>query len=140
MAKKAQYSKPTSQVDLEERQKKDYVPPSQVGGTEDPGQSENGYIATDPIYQNHADHTHAPYQADEKSAEGKLFAQQYSDDVDFDATNAPDSVDDASDDDDGAGQQSTTASGGAAKGPGEKPSSSGKAPRGQQSPPGGGSS
>jgi hypothetical protein len=90
---KPSFSKPNSQLDLEARQAEDYVPPSQVHpGTEEP-LSENGYIGTDPIYQNHANDTEAPYPVDEDSAEGKVEVTHLSDDVDYDSTGPEDGFD-----------------------------------------------
>ena len=79
---KPQYSKPTSQVDLEERQKKDYVPPAVLTQGEDQPVSENGYIGVDPIYQNFANETEAPF-AVEKGPEKEIFEAHLADDVDF---------------------------------------------------------
>ncbi|SRR6266540_328473 len=83
---KAEYSKPTSQLDLEARQADDYVVPAQVGPAVDPQLSDNGYVGVDKIYQNSASHVDAPYEGDPESAEGKVHAQFLSDDVEFGTT------------------------------------------------------
>lgn len=59
------YTKPTSQLDLEARQKDDYVPSIQLLKGTDPEPSENGYVGTDEIYQNYANETEKPLQAQE---------------------------------------------------------------------------
>lgn len=79
---KAQYSKPASELDLEARQKKDYQPSSVVGQAQDPQVSDNGYVAVDPIYQNHANDTEAPVKA-EGGAEAKVFEDHLAEDADF---------------------------------------------------------
>lgn len=89
---KASYSKPTSQLDLEARQKADYVPPGVVKKSEDQGLSDNGYIGVDPIYQNHANDTEAPIQS-EKGPEAKIFNNHYTDDVDFGSTGSEEGFD-----------------------------------------------
>lgn len=88
----AKYTKPASQVDLEERQKKGnqsarVLPsaPQFEGGKDDgrarqmtvPGNDTDGYIGVDPVYQNYANETEAPIEADE-SAESKV-ADEYAD-------------------------------------------------------------
>lgn len=96
---KATYSKPTSQVDLEARLKADAEetspPPRKKGEDFDaPGPfnvqgavnpdgepTEDGYVGTDKIYQNYANETDAPLQADEgadKLAE-EAFADAFGD-------------------------------------------------------------
>ena len=80
---KPQYSKPTSQVDLEERSKDDYVPPAQLIQGTDPQPAETGFVGVDPIYQNFASDTEKPLRA-EKGAEKKFEDQAYADEVDAD--------------------------------------------------------
>lgn len=79
---KATYSKPASQVDLEERQKKDYVPPSVLGQGVDPEPSENGFVATDPVYQGRANATERPVKITE-GAEAKVLNEFIADDAEF---------------------------------------------------------
>ena len=82
---KPKYSKPTSQVDLEARLKDDYVSPSVINQGVDPVyESENGYVAVDPIYQHFANETEKPL-ASESGVEKKLEEVYYNEDTDFDA-------------------------------------------------------
>ena len=81
---KANYEKPASLVDLEERQKKDYVPMGVLVPGTDREQSDNGYVNVDPIYQTFANETEKPFAA-ESGAEAKVEKNYFSDDVDFDA-------------------------------------------------------
>lgn len=80
---KASYSKPTSQLDLEERQSKDYVVPGQINLGTDPQPSDSGFVGVDPVYQNFANDTEKPFKA-EKGPEAKAEEVLYADDVDFD--------------------------------------------------------
>ena len=84
MAKKAMYSKPASQVDLEARQKSDYQPSTVLGKGVDPQLSENGFVGVDPIYQNFADVTGAPFAA-ESGPEAKLDSAYVTEDADYKA-------------------------------------------------------
>lgn len=79
---KAQYSKPTSQVDLEARQKSDYVPSTVLNQGSDPELSENGYVGVDPIYQNAANVTEQPIEAS-GGAEAKVFDQYLSETAEY---------------------------------------------------------
>jgi hypothetical protein len=115
MAPKPSYSKPTSQLDLEARQKPDYVPPGVVKQGEDQGLSDNGYIAVDPIYQNHANDTEAPIRA-EKGPEAKVFDNHYAEDVDFDTTGpeegeAPEDEDESEDENESSSSSQQSGSG-----------------------------
>ena len=80
---KPTYSKPTAQVDLEERMKDDYVVPTQLQQGSDPEPSETGFVGVDPIYQNFANDTEKPLRA-EKGVEKKLEDVVYADEVDED--------------------------------------------------------
>lgn len=80
---KPQYSKPTSQVDLEERSKDDYVPPAQLVQGTDPELASTPFVGVDPVYQNYANDTEKPLRA-EKGAEKKFEDLAYADDVDED--------------------------------------------------------
>lgn len=94
---KAKYEKPASQVDLEARQKSDYVPPSvkKVGTDAEP--SENGYVGVDPIYQNYANDTDGP-QAAESGPEAKVESDFYADEVDYEAGATPEGEKEAEED------------------------------------------
>jgi hypothetical protein len=76
-----QVTKSTQQLDLEARQAEDYVSPLAVAKTVGPEQSllgEDGYVGTDPIYQNYANETEAPLAAEEgaeKVLEDRVFAE-----------------------------------------------------------------
>jgi hypothetical protein len=105
MAPKPKYTQPASADFQKEVASKDYTPPGVVTGGTEPGLSENGYVGVDPIYQNHANHTEAPYEA-EDSAESKLHAKELSDDVDFSLTDPPEGEGDVVDTD-----ETTTAPG-----------------------------
>ena len=59
LAEGVTFTKPTSQLDLEARQKKDYKPASIVAGT-NPEIDDSGYIGVDPIYQNAANEVDEP--------------------------------------------------------------------------------
>ena len=118
---KPQYTKPTSQLDLEERQKPDYVPPSQLTPGINPQPSDNGYIGVDPIYQNYANDTEKPYLA-EKGPEAKIEKNYVTDDVDTSkgATaegEAPVEDDEPEDEGKDEGKTTTAAQGGAATPP-----------------------
>lgn len=93
-AAKPKYEDSASLADLKERQKDDYVPPGVVTQASDQELSDNGFIATDPIYQGRASHTDRPYPVDEKSPEGKVASQFLSDDVEYD-TGEPEESGDA---------------------------------------------
>lgn len=56
------YTKPTSLLDLEDRQKDDYVPPGTlVGDTDVSPLNRGGFIGVDPVYQNAANETERPF-------------------------------------------------------------------------------
>jgi hypothetical protein len=80
---KPSYSKPTSQIDLEERTKDGYVPSGQLLQGTDPQPAETGFVGVDPIYQNYANETEKPLLA-EKGAESKFEQLAYADEVDTD--------------------------------------------------------
>lgn len=79
---KPNYSKPASQVDLEERQSKDYVPPAQLLQGKDPEPSKTGFVGVDAVYQNYANDTEAPRKA-EGGPEAKVEKNAYDKDADF---------------------------------------------------------
>lgn len=61
---KAEYSRPTSQEDLETRLKDDYVPSSQLAGSTDVSPLDRGgFVGVDPVYQNAANEIDRPMQA-----------------------------------------------------------------------------
>lgn len=66
---KVEYTKTTAEVDLEERLARDNEPVGGGGATLNPGHGDveagNLYLGTSPIYQNHANDTDAPLQAEE---------------------------------------------------------------------------
>lgn len=93
----ANYTKPTSQLDYEERTKKDYTPPGVLGKGVDPAPSDTGFVNVDPIYQNFANETEKPLAA-EKGVEKKLEETVYAENADFDFGAAEDG--EASDDED----------------------------------------
>lgn len=93
---KPNYTKPTSQLDLEARQSEDYVPPTVLGRDVDPQKSENGYVGVDPIYQNFANDTEAPYAAEE-GPESVVEENYYHDEVDFNLAATPEGSGDAED-------------------------------------------
>lgn len=73
------YTKPTSQLDLEERLKDGNEVERFKIETIDPADqvNEDGYVGTDPVYQNHAEDTHKPLAAEggaDAKAE-KLYAE-----------------------------------------------------------------
>lgn len=84
---KAQYAKPASQVDLEERQEKgnasdrvlttadSYEASADEGGRDFrvEGNETDGYVGVSPEYQTYANDTEAPLESDEDSAEQKVF-------------------------------------------------------------------
>jgi hypothetical protein len=81
MAEEAKYDKPTSQLDLEARLEREnentdaHVP----GYTNPVSFGVENYVGTDPIYQNHANDTEAPLNAEEgaeKTAE-ELFRESH---------------------------------------------------------------
>jgi hypothetical protein len=85
----ANYTKPASQVDLEERNSEGYVPPSQLQTGTDGEPSKNGYIALDPIYQNYSNSTEAPHRA-EDSVEQDLIDENFlADEVDYESAAVP---------------------------------------------------
>lgn len=84
MNDKANYDKPTSQVDLEARQQEDYVPPTQLQPGVDPSPSDTGYVGVDPIYQNFANETEKPYAA-EGGPEAVVEETVYADNANFNA-------------------------------------------------------
>lgn len=66
--KEVQYDKPTSQLDLEQRQAEGYVPPSQLVQAGEPGDTpfdNGGFIGVDPVYQNAANETERPLRQTE---------------------------------------------------------------------------
>lgn len=92
----ANYTKPASQLDLEARQADDYEVPSKLTQGTEPELSKNGYVGVDPIYQNHANSTEGPIEADGDNPEIKVFDEvAYHEDIDFSATDAPESNSDA---------------------------------------------
>lgn len=93
---KPNYEKPSSQLDLEARQKKGYKPSSVLIQGEDPQVSDNGYIGVDEVYQNYANDTEAPLRA-EDGPEAKIEANFLSDDADVTAGRTEDG--ESSDDD-----------------------------------------
>jgi hypothetical protein len=106
---KARYSKPASQLDLEARQKEDYVPPTARTQAEDPGKSENGYIGVAAEYQNFANETEAPIKV-EKGAEAKVLSNFVSDDADYKAGATPEGESDTEDDEEEASGSTTAPS------------------------------
>lgn len=89
------YTKPSSQIDLETRQAEDYeVPTKLIQGT-DPKPSENGFIGTDPIYQNYANETEKPFLSD-GGAEAEIEKNFVSEDADLDAGATAEGVGDQS--------------------------------------------
>lgn len=95
---KPNYEKPASQVDLEERQKKDYMPPAQLRPGVDPEPSHTGFVGVDPIYQNYANATEAPLRA-EKGPEKQIEETAYAKDADFEAGKTPEGQAAAAEDD-----------------------------------------
>lgn len=91
---KPNYEKPTSQLDLEARQKDDYQPSSVLTKGTDPELSNNGYVGVDPIYQTFASETEKPFLA-EKGPEKKIEDNYVSDDVDLDQAATPEGESDA---------------------------------------------
>jgi hypothetical protein len=85
---KPNYEKPTSQLDLEARQKSDYEPAAVLVKGTDAEPSDNGYVGVDPIYQTFANDTEQPLLA-EKGAEAKVEDRYYADDVDTEAGATP---------------------------------------------------
>ena len=131
---KAQYSKPTSQVDLEERTKDDYVVPAQLVQGTDPVPAETGFVGVDPIYQNYANDTEKPLRA-EKGAEKKFEDLAYADEVDtdFGATPAGESeAQEQKEEEQKSGDATSSTSGGSgtttASGAGSTPPTSGSTP------------
>lgn len=96
---KPNYTKPTVQVDLEQRLDEGDVPHGVLIQGTDPKPSENGFVGVDPIYQNFADETHKPFRA-EDGAEAVFEEVLYAEDADFDAGATPETVEDAEDDED----------------------------------------
>ena len=78
---KPNYEKPTSQIDLEARQSKDYVPSAVLVQGNDAEPSDNGYIGVDPIYQTFANETERPFLS-EKGPESKVEEAWVADEVD----------------------------------------------------------
>lgn len=104
---KAKYTKPSTQLDLEARQKADYVPEAQLSPGEDPKPSENGYVGVDPIYQTFANPTEKPMRA-EKGSLAKIEENVYDEDADFDAGATPEGeVDSEEEEDEDEGTGST---------------------------------
>lgn len=69
------YTKPTSQLDLEARLANDNEAPAAVktlNPSEQGEDDEDGYVGTDPIYQNHANDTEAPGEAEEGAEKDAL--------------------------------------------------------------------
>lgn len=130
---KPQYSKPTSQVDLEERMKDDYVVPSRLVQGTDPEKAETPYVGVDPIYQNYANETEKPLLS-EKGAESKLESLAYADDVDKDFGATPEGESEATEqaEEEQSGDSTSTSSGGTgtttASGSGSTPPASGSTP------------
>ena len=58
------FTKPTSQLDLEARQAKDYKPSNIIAGT-NPEVDDSGYVGVDVMYQNAANETDEPQAATE---------------------------------------------------------------------------
>lgn len=106
------YEKPASQVDLEERQKKNYVPPSVLNKGVDPQPSSNGFVGVDPIYQNFANSTEAPIKQGKSSPESKVIAAAgvLANDADYGDGATPEGVVEASNE---SSEQTTTAQGSA---------------------------
>lgn len=88
--KKAQYAKPASQVDLEERLAngnrsfRELSTSDTFTGAEDDGKGRDyrvkgndtsAYVGTDPMYQNYANKTEKPGASPEESVEGQIFAE-----------------------------------------------------------------
>lgn len=129
---KASYSKPASQVDLEERSKKGYVPPAVLNQGVNPQPSENGFVGgVNPEYQNVADVAFAPLTG-EKGAEAELEKAHLADEVDRDSTKTPEGNKESGEEEtDGptasgtrsSSSSSTSGSGGAAPTPPSPPSS-----------------
>lgn len=80
---KVVYTKPTSQVDLEERLKRDNESPLSVVRAENNhnpfGVDEEAYVNVDPVYQNHANDTEKPLEA--KSGVEKKALETFKDAV-----------------------------------------------------------
>lgn len=115
---KPTYSKPASQLDLEERQKSDYTPPSVLLQGEDPHLSTNGYVGVDPVYQNAANDTEKPMQAD-KGAEAKVFEKFLADDVEYPelGTEGSDDADEYKEDEDEKKEEPSASSGSSSSSP-----------------------
>lgn len=86
MADKARYSKPASQVDLEERQKSKNESSLRLVRASDAPLSDNGYVGVDTVYQNAANDTERPRQA--KGPEAKVFSEFLADDAEYPALDA----------------------------------------------------
>lgn len=127
---KPQYSKPTSQVDLEERTKDGYVPSGQLLQGTDPQPAETPFVGVDPIYQNYANETEKPLLA-EKGAEKKFEDLAYADEVDADFGATPEGEAEAKEEEQ-SGDATSTSSGGTgtttASGSGSTPPTSGSTP------------
>lgn len=78
---KARYEKPASQLDLEARQKKDYVPHGVLPVGQDPQPSESGFVGVDEVYQNFANDTDKPLLSD-GGPEAKVEQLAYAENVD----------------------------------------------------------
>lgn len=134
---KAQYSKPSSQLDLEERQENEnrsprilstsdqYEAPEQDDNARDFTVEDNeldGYVGTDPVYQNYAVDTDKPMPAEE-GAESKL-EKEFLGSLDPD----PQKQDAASEDEEGeeGGGEASTPSTGASPSTGTTPAASSK--------------
>lgn len=79
---KANYTKPVSQLDLERRQKDGHAPGSVLDPGSNPELSTNGYVGVDAVYQNAANDTEKPRQAD-KGPEAKVFSEFLDEDAEF---------------------------------------------------------
>jgi hypothetical protein len=131
---KPQYSKPASQVDLEERLSDDYVPVGQLNQGTDPGLSDNGFVGVDPIYQNFANETEKPFKA-EKGPEAKIEKDVFTDDVDFDAGATAEGESEVDAEEEKEEEASKTPSGSGSSGTGSSGSGSTPPPSGGSTPP-----
>lgn len=124
---KPNYEKPTSQVDLEQRLKKDDVPNGTLVHGTTPEPSDNGYVNVDPIYQNYANPTEQPLRA-ESGVQKKIEEGLYADDVDLEKGATPEGEADADEEGEGdetpqgsSSSQTTTTQGAAATPPSPTP-------------------
>lgn len=79
--KKATYSKPASQVDLEARREEDYQPSTVRQYGDDPSASKDGFVGVDPVYQNYSDHLGAPQPSG--GAEGEILKNFVAEDAEY---------------------------------------------------------